>query len=149
MAILRWEPFKDLSVMQERVNRLFSDLMYSTPETGEGGRGGYMPSVDILESKKDVILRVELPGVRKEDIDIQIEGDILVLKGERRFEKEVEQENYYRMECSYGTFQRAFTLPHTIRKEEVHARFENGVLEIRLPKESREKKIQIEVDSEQ
>jgi len=142
MAILRWDPYKDLTLMQERLNQFFK----STSPVGEESGGTFLPPVDILETKSEVILRAELPGVDKEAIDIQIEGDSLVLKGERRFEKEVDQENYFRMECSYGTFQRAFTLPSSIKKDEVNASFNQGVLEIRLPKESREKQIQVKVD---
>lgn len=144
MGISRWDPAKDLSLMQERLNRLFSDPNDSYPDMAEGGR--FMPAVDIVETAHDVILRVELPGVQKEEIDIQIEGDILILKGERRFEKEVDQEHYYRMECSYGTFQRTFTLPRSIQKEKVQANMNRGILEIRLPKEAQERKIQVAVD---
>ncbi len=142
MAILRWDPYKDLSLMQERLNQFFK----ADSPAGEENGGTFFPPVDILETQSEVILRAELPGVDKEDIDIQIEGDSLVLKGERRFEKEVGQENYFRMECSYGTFRRAFTLPSSIIKDEVNASFDQGVLEIRLPKEIRENQIQVKVD---
>lgn len=144
MGISRWDPSKDLSLMQERLNRLFSDPNDTSPEMAEGAR--YLPPVDIVETSDDVVLRVELPGVDKADIDIQIENDILILKGERRFEKEVDQEHYYRMECSYGTFQRTFTLPQTIQKDKIQANMIRGILEIRLPKEPQEKKIQVAID---
>lgn len=144
MGISRWDPSKDLSLMQERLNRLFSDPNETSPEMAEGGR--YLPPVDIVETSDDVVLRVELPGVDKADIDIQIENDTLVLKGERKFEKEVDQEHYYRMECSYGTFHRTFTLPRSIQKEKIQANMIRGILEIRLPKERQEKKIQVAVD---
>jgi HSP20 family protein len=143
MANLRWDPSKDLSLMQERLNRLFSDPNENASEISDHGR--FLPPVDILETKTEVKLRVELPGVRKSDIEIQIEGDVLILKGERKFEKEVDQEHYYRMECSYGAFQRTFTLPKSIRKEKVQANMEKGILEIRLPKEPHEKKIDVQV----
>lgn len=146
MAILRWDPYKDLSLVQDRLNQFFKEALYSVPALGEEKGGSYTPPVDILETGKEVILLAELPGVSREDIDIQIEGDILILKGERKFEKEADQENYYRMECSYGVFRRAFTLPQSIRKNEIQARFEQGVLEIRLPKEEQKKKVHVKVE---
>ncbi len=146
MAIRRWDPFQDFSLTQERLNRFFDDSVYSASGLEKEKGGVFMPAVDILETGKDIILRVELPGVRKEDIDIQIEGDVLLLRGERRFVKETGQEKYYRMECSYGSFQRVFTLPQSIVKEEVQAQFDKGVLEICLPIEKKEKTIQVEVE---
>ncbi len=143
MGILRWDPFKDVSSAQERLQRFIDEPSFAAPALGAPNRGCYMPVVDILESKGYVVVRAELPGVNREDITIEIEGDVLLLRGERKFEKEVEHENYHRMECSYGTFQRAFTLPELIRKEEVTAQFEQGVLEIRMPKGSEKKEIPV------
>ncbi|MEK6776637.1 MAG: Hsp20/alpha crystallin family protein [bacterium] len=146
MAILRWDPLKDMSLVQDRLNQFFKEALYSVPALGEEKGGAYIPPVDILETGSEVILLAELPGVSREDIDIQIEGDILILRGERRSEKGTDQENYYRMECSYGVFHRAFTLPQSIRKNEIQARFEQGVLEIRLPKEGHKKKVHVKVE---
>ncbi len=143
MGIRRWDPLKDISSAQEGLQRFMEHPMFAAPALGAPNRGCYMPVVDILESKGYVVVRAELPGVNREDITIEIEGDVLLLRGERKFEKEVEHENYHRMECSYGTFQRAFTLPQAIRKEEVTARFEQGVLEIRMPKGSERKEIAV------
>ena len=100
MAILRWDPLKDMSLVQDRLNQFFKEALYSVPALGEEKGGAYIPPVDILETGSEVILLAELPGVSREDIDIQIEGDILILRGERRSEKGTDQENYYRMECS-------------------------------------------------
>ncbi len=141
MGIRRWDPLKDISSAQERLQRFMEEPMFAAPALGAPNRGCYMPVVDILESKGYVVVRAELPGVSREDISIEIEGDVLLLRGERKFERGEEQENYHRMECSYGTFQRAFTLPQTIRKDEVSARFDQGVLEIRMPKGSEKKEI--------
>ena len=146
MANLRWDPNKDLSLVQERLNQFFKDALYSNPSIGEGESGTFVPSVVILETRDEVILKAEIPGAAKEDIDIKIDGDVLVLKGERKFEKEVDQENYYRMECSYGHFQRVFNLPQSINKDEVKASFNQGILEIRLPKEKAKKQTRIPVD---
>ncbi len=143
MGIRRWDPLKDISSAQARLQRFMEEPTFAAPALGAPNRGCYMPVVDILESKGYVVVRAELPGVNREDITIEIEGDVLLLKGERKFEKEVEHENYHRMECSYGSFQRAFTLPQTIRKEEVTARFDQGVLEIRMPKGSEKQEIPV------
>jgi HSP20 family protein len=145
MAIRRWDPFQDFSLMQEKLNRFFDDSIYSASTAEKERSGTFFPPVDILESGKYIILRVELPGVLRENIEIQIEEDVLILRGERRFEKESGHEKYYRMECSYGSFQRSFTLPKSIIKQGIQAQFDKGVLEIRLPKETREKKIQVAV----
>ena len=146
MAILRWDPFKDLSLVQDRLSQFFKEALYSVPALGEEKGGAYTPPVDILETGSEVILLAELPGVCREDIDIQIEGDILILRGERKFQKEADQENYYRMECSYGVFHRVFTLPQSIKKNEVQARFDQGVLEIRLPKAGQKEKVHVNVE---
>ena len=146
MAKLRSDPNKDLSLVQERLNQFFKEALYSGMGKDAEQGSAFIPPVDILETKHEVVLKAELPGVLKENIDIQMEGDVLVLKGERKFEKEVDHENYYRMECSYGSFQRAFTLPQSIKKDEVQASFNQGVLEIRLPKEGTEKRTRINVD---
>jgi HSP20 family protein len=145
MAKLRSDPNKDLSLVQERLNQFFKEALYSGMGKDAEQGSAFVPPVDILETKDEVVLKAELPGVLKENIDIQIEGDVLVLKGERKFEKEVGHENFYRMECSYGTFQRAFTLPQSIKKDEIQAHFDRGVLEIRLPKEVKEDEKRIEI----
>lgn len=146
MAIMRWDPFKDLSLMQEKMGQLFKEALYLTPAGAQEKRSSFVPAVDILETAGEVILKAELPGVLKEDIEVQIEEDILVIKGIRRFEKEVDQENYCRMECSYGTFRRAFALPSNIRKGEVKAGLHQGVLEVRIPKEKAVKQIRVKLD---
>lgn len=146
MAISRWDPYKGLSLVQERLNQLFKEALYSSPMDSAPQECTFIPAVDILETRGEVILKAELPGVLKEDIEIKIEEDVLILKGARRFEKEVDQENYYRMECSYGSFQRAFTLPKSIKKNEIQAQFKEGVLEIRLPKAGITKPTRIKVE---
>ncbi len=145
MGISRWDPSKDLSLMQERLNRLFSDPNDTSPEMAEGAR--YLPPVDIVETSDDVVLRVELPGVDKADIDIQIENEILILKGERRFEKEVDQEHYYRMEFSYGSFERSFTLPCAVDASDVKAVLRDGILTVELPRCGSEGKKTIDIST--
>ena len=136
MAITRWEPFKDLMIMQERMNRLFNEF-FSRPagydEEGTG-QGAWAPLVDICETDDDMILKAELPGMKQEDIQIEIRENVLTLKGERKQENDLKEGQYHRVERSFGAFQRLFTLPNAIQPEKVKARYKDGVLEITMPK---------------
>lgn len=148
MAITRWDPFHDLISLQERMNRLFDQTMARSRGEQEGMVGNsWAPAVDIYETADSVVLNAELPGLSKDDIDIQVRDNVLTLKGERRLEKEVKQENYLRVERAYGGFQRAFTLPASIQADKIRAVFKNGVLEVSIPKaaEVKPKQIKIEV----
>ncbi|MBI3754320.1 MAG: Hsp20/alpha crystallin family protein [Deltaproteobacteria bacterium] len=147
MALLKWDPFKDLLTIQERMNRLFDETLSKAKAPCEGiAGGGWSPPVDIYETEEHIILKAELPGIDKRDIEVEIQDNILALKGERRFEKNVQEENYHRMERSYGSFQRAFTLPYIVNKDDIKAKYNNGVLEITLQKilEQKPKAIKIE-----
>ncbi|MFQ5532316.1 MAG: Hsp20/alpha crystallin family protein [Candidatus Methylomirabilales bacterium] len=148
MAITRWDPFHDLISLQERMNRLFDQTMARSRGEKEGMVGSsWAPAVDIYETADSVVLNAELPGLSKDDIDIQVRDNVLTLKGERRLEREVKQENYLRVERAYGSFQRAFTLPASIQADKIRAVFKNGVLEVSIPKvaEAKPKQIKIEV----
>jgi HSP20 family protein len=136
MAITRWEPFRDLMTMQERMNRLFNEF-FSRPagyEEESTVQGKWTPAVDIYETDSEVVLKAELPGMTQEDIHIEIRENVLTLKGERKQESEAEEGEYHRVERSYGTFQRMFTLPSVIQHEKVKARYKDGVLEVTMPK---------------
>jgi HSP20 family protein len=149
MAILRWDPFRDLVSIQERMNRLFDQTLARTRGEEEEGiaTSTWMPSVDIYETPDQVVLKAELPGLTREDIDINVRNNTLTLRGERKFEREVKEENYLRIERAYGSFQRSFTLPATIQQDKIKAVFKDGVLEVSLPKaeEARPKQIKIDV----
>jgi HSP20 family protein len=148
MAIARWDPFRELMSFQERINDLFDRTFWRRGPEEEGlVTGTWAPAVDIYETDDKVVLKAELPGLKKEDIDIQIRDNTLTLKGEKKFEKEVKEENYHRVERAYGSFQRSFTLPSTIKQEGIEASFKDGVLEISLPKveEAKPKQIKIQV----
>ncbi|MBI5681744.1 MAG: Hsp20/alpha crystallin family protein [Deltaproteobacteria bacterium] len=150
MAIVKWDPFKDLVSIQERMNRLF-DETFGKVTRGEGeelARGVWSPVVDIYETDDNIVMKAELPGIDKKDVSIEVKDNMLVLKGERRFEKEVKEDNYHRMERSYGSFQRTFTLPNIVEKDNVSAKYKDGVLEITLPKskEAKPKQIKVEVE---
>jgi HSP20 family protein len=147
MAVVKWDPFRDLLSIQDRMNRLFEQTL-SRSRSEEGiAASTWTPTVDIYETPETIVLKAELPGLSREDIEIQIRDNALTLKGERRFAKDVQQENYLRIERAYGAFQRSFTLPATIQQDKIRAVFRDGVLELTLPKaeEAKPKKIAIEV----
>jgi HSP20 family protein len=145
MTIVRYDPFRDLRTLQEEVNRLFStNLSRSFGDEGIG-RGAWAPSVDIYENKDQIVLEAELPGMKQEDFDLSIENNVLTLRGERKFEKTDETDNYHRVERSYGSFTRSFTLPHTVSAEGANAEYNNGVLRVTLPKREETKARRIQV----
>jgi len=114
MSIVRYDPFRDLRTLQEEVNRLFSNnLSLSFGEEGIA-RGAWNPNVDIYENKDQIVLEAELPGMNRGDFDLTIENNVITLRGERHFEKKDETDNYHRVERSYGSFSRSFTLPQTV-----------------------------------
>jgi HSP20 family protein len=135
MAIIRWDPFRDMITLREKMNRMFEDVFTGRTEEGKDLTAStWAPSVDIFETEKELVLTAEVPGIDEKDIEIKIEENTLSLKGERKFEKETKEENYHRIERSYGSFYRAFTLPNSIDPEKIRATHENGVLKITMPK---------------
>src|SRR5882724_13181605 len=148
MSIVRYDPFRDLRTLQEEVNRLFStNLTRAFPDEGIG-RGAWSPSVDIYENKDQIVLEAELPGMKQEDFDLTIENNVITLRGERRFEKTDDADNYHRVERSYGSFTRSFTLPQTVSSEGATAEYQNGVLRVTLPKREETKARRIEISSD-
>ena len=148
MNINRFDPFRDLKTLQDEVNRLFSANF--SRSFGEEGftRGAWAPSVDIYENKDEIILEAELPGMSREDFELTIENNILTLRGERRFEKKDETDNYHRVERAYGQFSRSFTLPQTVSPEGATAEYKNGVLRVVLHKREEVKARRIEIAGE-
>ena len=147
MAVVKWDPLRDLLSIQDRMNKLFEQTL-SRSRAEEGiAPSTWTPAVDIYETPEAIVLQADLPGLRREDIDIQIRDDTLTLRGERRFAKDVHEESYLRIERAYGAFHRSFTLPATIQQEKIRAVFRDGILELTLPKaeEAKPKKIAIEV----
>ena len=145
MTIVRYDPFRDLRTLQEEVNRLFSTNLTRAFGDEGIGRGAWAPSVDIYENKDQIVLEAELPGMRQEDFDLSIENNVITLRGERRFEKTDETDNYHRVERSYGAFTRSFTLPQTVSAEGANAEYNNGVLRVTLPKREETKARRIQV----
>ncbi|MGA7103994.1 MAG: Hsp20/alpha crystallin family protein [Candidatus Deferrimicrobiaceae bacterium] len=148
MAIVRWlDPFRDLSAIQDRMNQIFEDALARSRGREEGLRTGmWTPAVDIYENNEFVVVKAELPGVEKDRISVEVKEGILTLRGERGFDRELKKESYHRIERAYGSFQRSFSLPVSVDQENVTARFQDGVLEVKLPKKDQEKPKQIEVD---
>lgn len=145
MSITRYDPFRDLRSLQEEVNRLFStNLTRGFGEEGIG-RGAWNPSVDIYENKNQIILEAELPGMNRGDFELTVENNVITLRGERNFEKKDDTDNYHRVERSYGSFTRSFTLPQTVSAEGATAEYTNGVLRVTLPKREETKARRIEV----
>ncbi|MBM2828268.1 MAG: Heat shock protein Hsp20 [Actinobacteria bacterium] len=148
MAIVRWwDPLRDLSSIQEKMNQLFEDTFSRTRGRDEAlGKGMWTPAVDIFETEEAVVVKAEIPGVERDQIAVGIKDGILTLHGERKFEKEVKEENYHRIERAYGTFHRSFSLPSSVEQDKISAKFKEGVLEVTLPKKERAKPKQIKVD---
>ena len=134
MAIIRWDPFRDLMTLREKMNRLFEDAFAARGEEKELVSGTWTPSVDIYETENSLILTAEVPGLDEKDVEIKIEDNTLTLQGERKFEKETKEENYHRIERSYGSFYRSFTLPNYIDHDKITAEHESGILKITMPK---------------
>ena len=151
MALVRWrrrndlDPFNDLIDLQSNINRLFNMSL--------GGRGAaqpvaWTPNVDIYKEDDSFVMKTELPGLQKEDIDVSVQDNVVTLKGEKKYEKEIDEENYYHSERSFGSFQRSFELPAPVEREKVKASFKDGVLEVKLPlaEEAKPKQIQVNID---
>ncbi|OGL41167.1 MAG: molecular chaperone [Candidatus Schekmanbacteria bacterium RIFCSPHIGHO2_02_FULL_38_11] len=149
MAIVRWDPFKDLSAIQDRINRLFDESLSRSKFFDKEGiaSGFWSPAVDIYETESDIVLKAELPEIDQKDIHINIENNVLTLKGERKLEKETKEENYHRIERSYGSFSRSFNFPNAVEVEKIKAQYKDGVLKINMPKkaEKKTKKIDVEI----
>jgi HSP20 family protein len=143
-VLTRWDPFREFSTLQERMNRLVRDSF------GDGREEAlttstFAPAVDVYEDEHNVTLKIEVPGIEEKDIDVRIENNTLTVHGERKFEKEEKEENYRRVERQYGSFTRSFTLPNTVDTEGVTATYDKGMLKIKLAKKAEAKPKQIKV----
>jgi HSP20 family protein len=145
MTLEKWEPFRDLMAMQNRMTRLI-DETFSRIGKEDVARGVWSPAVDILERENEIVLKVDLPEVTQDEIDIRVEGNTLILQGERRFTKDTPEENYIQIERPYGTFRRTFNLPRMIDQEGIKASYKDGVLRIVLPRKQEIQPKQIVVE---
>jgi len=149
-VITRWDPFREFSTLQDRMNRLFRESYGPDGREETLNNTSFAPPVDVYEDEHSVNLKIEVPGVDEKDIDVRIENNVLTVHGERKFEKEEKQENFRRVERQYGSFTRTFTLPSTVDAEKVAASYDKGILKIALPKkaEAKPKQIKVNVGSE-
>jgi len=143
MPYVKWEPFRDLMAMQDRMTRLIDETL-SRIWKEEAVRGTWSPPVDILERGNEVVLKIDLPDVNQNEIDIRVEESTLIIQGERKFIKESADEKYIQIERPYGIFRRTFTVPRTIDQEGIKASYKDGVLRVILPKREEIKQIAVE-----
>ena len=148
MNLVTWDPYREFNTLQRSLNRAFGGM---TPRERdeELSLGAWIPPVDIMEEKDRIVLTAELPGFKESDVEVQMEGNVLTLRGERKSEVEKEGRTFHRMERSYGQFVRSFTLPNNVDREHIKANFANGLLEIELPKREEAKPRQIKVTAGQ
>jgi len=146
MPITRFDPFRDLFALQNRMNSIFQNYSPGQGENDALASASFIPPVDIYENEHEVVLKLEVPGINKDDLDIRVENNTLTVRGERKFEKEEKEENFHRVERRYGSFYRSFTLPGTVDTEHLKADYENGVLRLRAEKRAEAKPRQIKVN---
>src|SRR4051812_3158312 len=144
MRITRWTPYNDFNSLQSTLNRVFQDFNRGSDELTTSG--SFVPAVDIYEDANGITLKMEVPGVSQQDINVSLENNTLTVSGERKFEKNEKEENFHRIELRYGAFTRSFSLPNTVDVEKAHANYENGILSIQLAKKAEAKPKQIKVN---
>ena len=148
MAIVRRDPFRELNLIRSQMDRIFEDLV-GRGEREEWGKTSWYPPVDIYEAENSIVLKAELPGVDQKNMEIKVEDDTLILKGEKKVERGTKTENFLRAERAYGAFQRSFTLPQTVERENIKASLKKGVLTLILPKKEEVKPKQISIQVEE
>ena len=146
MAILRFDPFRELIALQDRMNRMYEESVRARgTEEGEMASGSWAPPVDIYETQDSLLVKVELPEVKREDIDIRMENGVLTIRGQRKLSEELKNYQCYRMEAQYGAFSRSFSLPRTVNPDRIEASYKDGVLSITIPKREETKARQIQI----
>jgi HSP20 family protein len=144
-TVVRWDPFRELTSLRRELDRVFSRTAGDGPASGQV----WSPAVDVFDTPETIVVKAELPGLTTDDIDIELDDNVLTIKGERKFEEKVEEGRYYRLERLYGTFSRSFTLPQSgVKGEDISASFKDGVLEVRVPKAEEVKPRKITVGTE-
>jgi HSP20 family protein len=145
MALIRWEPAREINSLQSEMNRLFNTF-FDTPTASNGGSlRRWVPAMDLVETDDHFVLRVDLPGLSEEDVSIELEDTALTVSGERKTEHEDRKEGYYRVERAYGSFSRQLTLPEGVDPDGIEASFDKGVLEVRIPKPEERKPRKVEI----
>lgn len=148
MDIVRWEPFNGLDRIQSRINEFFDEAFGRAPAYSNAPNSSWSPPVDILESRDAYLIRAEVPGMKKEEIHLEFKNGMVTLSGERKFDEPAEGVEYHRIERAAGKFARHFTLPQTIKQDEMKASYRDGILEIHIPKadEAKPKQIAISIN---
>lgn len=148
MSIVRWDPFRNITTLQDRINRLFEDAFPHPAKSDDDMVCAWRPMVDIFESDDGIVIQVDLPGVTKENVSVEVKENVLTIQGERVADTATSEEKYYRRERTCGFFQRSFTLRESIPPDKIKASFKNGVLKIEIPKpdEDRPKQVTVNID---
>ncbi len=147
MALTRFDPFRDLAILQDRMNRLFNDVGPTARRDEDVlSRGAWLPAVDVYEQDNMLVLKAELPGITREDFDLTVENNTLTIRGERKLDSEIKQDNVHRVERAFGAFSRSFTLAPKVDATKISAEYKDGVLSIRLPFREEAKPRSIKVD---
>ena len=146
MNLIKWNPWREMSALQNRMNHLFNEPFFrSDREDDELSMGAWYPAVDMFENEDKLVIKAELPGMDKKDFSVDVKDHVLTLSGERNYDNEVKEENYYRRERGYGKFKRAFTLPADVDSDKIKADFKDGVLKVEIPKPEAQKAKQITI----
>jgi len=145
-VLTRWDPFREFTTLQDRMNRLFQDSYGNQGREEALATSSFAPAVDVYEDEHKITLKIEVPGIDEKDIDIRVENNLLTVHGERKFEKEEKEENYRRVERQYGSFTRSFNLPNSVDAENISADYDRGVLKVQLAKKAEAKPKQIKVN---
>jgi HSP20 family protein len=145
-TLSRFEPFRGVTTLQDQINRLFNEAFDRTSD--EANLTTWAPAVDIYETEHELVVKADIPEIKPEELDIRVENNILTIRGERKFEKKVNEDNYLRVERSYGSFSRSFSLANTVNAEAIKADYKNGVLTLSIPKREEAKPKQIKVNVE-
>jgi HSP20 family protein len=145
-TITRWDQSRGLTSFQDQINRLFEDN-FTRDRSSHADLATWAPPVDIYETENELVVKADLPDLQDKDIDVRVENNMLTIRGERKFDKDVNQDNYLRVERNYGSFMRSFSLPNTVSSEKIRAEYRNGVLTLHMTKleESKPKQIKISV----
>jgi len=142
-----WDPFRDLEAIQNEMNRMFDSSLVRWGDRDTGLlEGAWSPAIDIYDSNDNVMVKADVPGMKKDEIDVSVQGDTLIIKGEKKHEKETKEKDYVRTERFYGAFNRALRLPASVDASKVNASYKNGVLELILPKKEESKPKQLKID---
>jgi HSP20 family protein len=146
-TLTQFQPFRGVSTLEDRINHLFTERFQSSSD--EANLTPWAPAVDIFETEHDLVVKADLPDIQPEQLDVRVENNLLTIRGERKFEKKVSENNYLRVERSYGSFSRSFSLASTVNSEAIRAEYKNGVLTLSIPKreEAKPKQIKVRVET--